>query len=48
MSIRPDLTQRLLPAIILDAYPNQRVEPSRALEISQSMLPTSPFQENNL
>ncbi|MFN4797443.1 MAG: AAA family ATPase [Pseudanabaena sp.] len=43
-----DLTQRLLPAIMLDAYPNRPVDPIRALEISLSMLPTPPFQENNL
>ena len=40
-----DLTQRLLPAIILDAYPNQPVNPGRALEIAQTMLPTPPFRE---
>jgi SpoVK/Ycf46/Vps4 family AAA+-type ATPase len=43
-----DMTQRLLPAIMLDAYPTRPVAPSRALEISLSMFPTPPFQENNV
>jgi len=42
-----DLTQRLVPAIILDAYPSQPVDPVRALEIAHSMVPTPPFQEKN-
>jgi len=40
-----DLIQRLLPTIILDAYPNQKVDPKRALQIAQNMQPTPPFQE---
>lgn len=40
-----DLTQRLLPAIVLDAYPHQPVNPARAAEIAQRMIPTSPFQD---
>lgn len=40
-----DLTQRLLPAIVLDAYPDSAVEPNRAIEIARSMIPTVPFQE---
>lgn len=40
-----DLTQRLVPAIILDAYPSQPVDPVRALEIAHSLAPTPPFQE---
>jgi len=43
-----DLTQRLVPAIILDAYPSQPVDPVRALEIAQGMVPTPPFQEKNI
>ena len=43
-----DMTQRLLPSIMLDAYPNRPVDPIRALEITLSMFPTPPFQENNL
>lgn len=42
-----DLTQRLVPAVILDAYPSQPVDPVRALEIAHSMAPTPPFQEKN-
>jgi SpoVK/Ycf46/Vps4 family AAA+-type ATPase len=40
-----DLTQRLLPAIVLDAYPSNAVSPARALEIARTMMPTPPFQE---
>lgn len=41
-----DLTQRLLPAIVLDAYPTRGVDPSRALEIAQHMQATPPFEEH--
>lgn len=40
-----DLTQRLLPTIILDAYPANAVNPARALEIARSLIPTPPFQD---
>ena len=40
-----DLTQRLLPRIILDAYPNNPVKPSRAIELARSIVPTPPFKE---
>jgi AAA+ superfamily predicted ATPase len=40
-----DLTQRLLPAIVLDAYPAKPVQPARALEIATGIVPTPPFQE---
>jgi len=40
-----DLTQRLLPAIVLDAYPSQSVVPAHAVEIARTMIPTPPFQE---
>lgn len=40
-----DLTQRLLPSIVLDAYPSNAVSPTRALEIAAAMAPTPPFQE---
>jgi AAA+ superfamily predicted ATPase len=42
-----DLTQRLLPAIILDAYPSQPVDFTRALEIAIQMEPTAPFEEKS-
>lgn len=40
-----DLTQRLLPAMVLDAYPGQAVDPDRALETARGMNPTAPFQD---
>jgi SpoVK/Ycf46/Vps4 family AAA+-type ATPase len=40
-----DLTQRLVPTIVLDAYPSRPVDPARALEIAETMNPTPPFQE---
>lgn len=42
-----DLTQRLLPATVLDAYPSRSVDPARALEIAARIVPTPPFQENS-
>ena len=38
-----DLTQRLIPAIVLDAYPNAAIEPPRAVAIAEQMEPTAPF-----
>ncbi len=38
-----DLTQRLVPGIVLDAYPKGPVTGLRALEIAQAMKPTPPF-----
>lgn len=43
-----DLTQRLLPSIILDAYPANSVNASRAIEIAQQMKPTPPFEEKTV
>lgn len=40
-----DLVQRLLPAILLDAYPDDKIRPGRAIEIAQHTAPTAPFQE---
>jgi SpoVK/Ycf46/Vps4 family AAA+-type ATPase len=40
-----DLTQRLLPGIVLDAYPSRSVEPARALEIARGIAPTPPFKD---
>jgi SpoVK/Ycf46/Vps4 family AAA+-type ATPase len=42
-----DLTQRLLPSIVLDAYPAHAVTAARAVEIATSMVPTPPFQEGS-
>ncbi|MEN8820755.1 MAG: AAA family ATPase [Abyssibacter sp.] len=41
-----DLTQRLLPSIILDAFPSGPVCGHRALEIAREMQPTPPFQDS--
>jgi AAA+ superfamily predicted ATPase len=40
-----DLTQRLLPRIVLDAYPTHAVSPDRAVAMARAMVPTPPFQE---
>jgi len=40
-----DLTQRLLPSIVLEAYPADAVNPVRAVKIAQAMEPTPPFRE---
>jgi AAA+ superfamily predicted ATPase len=42
-----DLTQRLIPSIVLDAYPTGRVDPTRAMEIARQMQPTKPFEEKS-
>ncbi|CAA0159823.1 AAA+ superfamily predicted ATPase [Tenacibaculum maritimum] len=42
-----DLTQRLLPSLVLDAYPSEAVNPKKAKEIVSSIIPTPPFQDNN-
>lgn len=41
-----DLTQRLIPSIVLDAYPEDKVTAAKAIKISKSIIPTSPFKEN--
>lgn len=40
-----DLTQRLVPAIVLDAYPDGPIKATRALEIARGMMPTPPFKD---
>lgn len=40
-----DLTQRLVPAIVLDAYPDGPIKAARALEIAHGMMPTPPFKD---
>lgn len=42
-----DLTQRLLPTIVLDSYPSRPVEGARALEIASAMSPTPPFRDGD-
>jgi AAA+ superfamily predicted ATPase len=41
-----DLMQRLIPAIVLDAYPDRAIVPERALQIAREMVPTPPFTDN--
>ena len=41
-----DLVQRLVPSVILDAYPTQAVNPSRAVEVAGMIAPTPPFRES--
>lgn len=40
-----DLTQRLIPTIVLDAYPERPVTATRALMIAEEMVATPPFQD---
>lgn len=40
-----DLTQRLIPSIVLDAYPAGSINPARAVAIARDTIPTAPFQE---
>lgn len=40
-----DLAQRLIPTIILDAYPGSPITASRAIEIANSMSATPPFND---
>jgi hypothetical protein len=40
-----DIVQRLLPAVVLDAYPDAPVAPARAIQIACSLVPTPPFRE---
>lgn len=42
-----DLTQRLIPSIVLDAYPDRAVDPTRALAIARATVPTPPFRETS-
>ena len=40
-----DLTQRLLPTLVLDAYPDRPVTFTRAQQLLEAMKPTPPFQD---
>lgn len=40
-----DIVQRLIPAVVLDAYPDSAVRFERALDIASQMKPTPPFQQ---
>jgi AAA+ superfamily predicted ATPase len=39
-----DISQRLVPSIILDAFPNKPVTKQRAIEVALSIQPTPPFR----
>lgn len=41
-----DLTQRLLPSIVLDAYPHRKVDAMSALAIARAIEPTPPFRDH--
>ncbi|RCH54154.1 ATPase [Mucilaginibacter hurinus] len=40
-----DIVQRLIPSLVLDAYPDSAIDPKRAIAITESILPTAPFKE---
>lgn len=40
-----DLTQRLIPSIVLDAYPDRAIKAARALAITEEMQPTPAFKD---
>jgi AAA+ superfamily predicted ATPase len=42
-----DLTQRLLPGLVLDAYPDRSLDFARALQIAEATKPTPPFRQMN-
>lgn len=39
-----DLTHRLIPSIVLDAYPDRAIDPARALAIAEQIAPTAQFR----
>jgi AAA+ superfamily predicted ATPase len=41
-----DLTQRLIPAAILDSYPSRPLEFARLLSMARALEPTAPFAES--
>jgi AAA+ superfamily predicted ATPase len=41
-----DLMQRLIPSIVLDAYPDRLITASRALAIATELRPTPPFKDS--
>jgi len=43
-----DLAQRLIPTMVLDAYPEQPITATRALMIAEEMVATPPFQDRRL
>lgn len=41
-----DMMQRLLPTIVLDAYPDDAIKPERAAELARAMRPTAAFRDD--
>ncbi|WP_369991441.1 AAA family ATPase [Pseudomonas xanthosomatis] len=41
-----DLTQRLIPSIVLDAYPSQAINAGQAVRVATEMKPTPAFQDH--
>ena len=42
-----DLLQRLIPAIVLDAYPDKSISADRAVELARLIVPTAPFKDRS-
>lgn len=42
-----DLMQRLLPAIVLDGYPDRPADANRSIDIARTMKPTQPFEDGS-
>jgi AAA+ superfamily predicted ATPase len=40
-----DLTQRLIPSIVLDAYPDRPITAERAIDLARTIRPTPPFKD---
>lgn len=40
-----DLIQRLLPSVVLQAFPSSKVDPEKAIELISEIRPTKPFNE---
>ena len=40
-----DMMQRLIPTIVLDAYPDSAIRPERAVELARQMRPTAAFKD---
>ena len=40
-----DLTQRLLPSIVMRAFPSEAVDPAAAIRTAESLQPTPPFED---
>ncbi|MDE0470552.1 MAG: AAA family ATPase [Ekhidna sp.] len=40
-----DLIQRLIPCVVLQAFPNSKVDPDKAIDFIKDLTPTKPFKE---